>query len=108
MKCPNCGTETRHTGTSTTLVGFSPRLIDGVEHDHDDNCLKRGYACNSCGHDWAESVRRTCSVPSCAWRGKETCFCHAGPKVDAWSDPEDYYTDALQKYLDDQRRVRER
>lgn len=90
MKCPDCGTDTRHGGTWATLVGFSPRMIDGVEHDHDGNCLKRYYRCPNCDRHWTESLRRSCSVPGCEWKGKATCFCHPDPKVDAWSDPVDH------------------
>ena len=92
MKCPTCSLETRHTGTSTTLVGYgSP---DG--HDHDDNCWKRRYRCAN-GHEWIESRRTRC--PACDWRGKETCHCHGGPKVDDWTDPEDYLTDEFRELV---------
>ena len=94
MKCSKCGEETRHAGTSQTLVGYgSP---DG--HDHDDNCLKRRYECVN-GHAWVESVRRRCPAEGCDWRGKADCFCHEGSKVEAWSDPDDYYTQELQDWM---------
>lgn len=78
-KC-RCGAEwDLHTGTSETMVGFS----SPPGHDHDDNCRKRTYICKA-GHRATLSIRRTC--PSCDWRGKETCFCHDGEKVDSWPD----------------------
>lgn len=104
MQCPTCGEETRHTGTSETLVGYYSE--DG--HDHDDNCQKRFYRCVN-GHSWHESIVRRCSDPTCGWRGKTSCFCHVEPKVEAWSDPEDYLTDgALQLYrkIEERRKVR--
>jgi hypothetical protein len=90
MKCPDCSTETRHSGTWETLVGYMSHTIDGVEHTHDDNCLKRCYACPGCGRSWIESLRRSCTVPGCSWMGKPDCFCHPGPKVNAWSDPAEH------------------
>jgi len=31
------------------------------------------------------------------WVQEEECFCHAGKKVDEWTDPEDYLTDDMLK-----------
>ncbi len=95
MKCPQCGAETRHQGTRATLVGYgSP-----PGHDHDDNCEKRDYHCSRCGHDWSESRRRRCPRADCEWLGIEECPCHLGKKVDEWTDPEDYVTEDLQRFL---------
>jgi hypothetical protein len=89
MKCPKCDAECKsHGGTSITLVGY-----DG----HDDNCMNRRYGC-TCGQRWTESLRRTC--PDCGWKGKETCFCHTGPKVDQWSDPPFAPEDWFDKWMD--------
>lgn len=60
-----------------TCVGF----FSPPGHDHDDNCQRRGVHC-AVGHEHTISVRRACSA--CDWKGKEACFCHEGPKVDAW------------------------
>src|SRR3954463_7377005 len=103
MKCPECGSETRHSGTSTTLVGFGGPFTDASgSHEHDDNCLKRYYRCDN-GHDWIESKRRTCNdrhgQPACEWVGKPSGQCHASPKVDAWTDAERYVVPKLTKYF---------
>lgn len=97
MKCPKCDTETRHTGTGETLVGY-PVFVDAQdrEHHHNDNCEKRRYLCVSCGEVWVESIRRRCNIENCDWKGKTTCHCHAGNKVDEWTDPEDYLTPEMQ------------
>ena len=86
MKCPNCGIHSTYISEGETLVGYS-RHIDskGISHLHDDNCQKRYYQC-SCGTKWIESIRRTCSNKNCNWKGKESCPCHKGMKVDKWSD----------------------
>ena len=93
MKCPDCGAETRHTGTFRTLVGYG-HLSDG--HDHDDNCLTRRYVCEN-QHQWTESRRRRCPKTDCGWMGKASCPCHAGPKVAEWTDAEEYVTDEIMK-----------
>lgn len=87
MKCPTCGTESGHSGESTTLVGGGSFTdASGISHNHDDNCLKRRYTCPSCAHQWTEGVRRRCDTMYCEWRGKVSCPCH-GDKVDQWTDP---------------------
>jgi hypothetical protein len=76
--CPECSELfTSRSGTMSTLVGF--RSPEG--HNHDDNCTGREYYCPN-GHKTTIALRRSC--PSCDWRGKETCFCHPGGKVDRW------------------------
>ncbi len=69
----------KHTGESTTLVGYYSE--DG--HDHDDNCLKRVYICAD-EHRTLVSLQRSCDA--CDWKGKERCFCHEGDKVTMWPD----------------------
>jgi len=73
-ECPVCKstTFTVHPGVVTTLVGYSPVIIDGVEHDHDDNCRKSAACCEN-GHDFVVRRRNRCS--KCEWVGKEKCFC---------------------------------
>ena len=82
MNCPSCKSPTVYSEESSTLVSYqSPN-----GHNHDDNCLKRYYAC-MCGRSWVESVRRQCDIPGCGWQGKRTCFCHPDePKVEQWTD----------------------
>jgi len=63
----------------TTLVGYS----SPPGHDHDDNCLKRGYRCEA-GHYTVLSVIRSCS--KCDWRGKADCFCCPNGKIDVWPE----------------------
>ena len=78
MNCPECNEPfIKHGGTSTTLVGFGQ---GSCGRDHDDNCLNRVYTCRN-GHHTHLSVRRSCE---CGWKGKETCFCHPGRKLDKW------------------------
>lgn len=78
--CPKCNGTMVAGGTFSTMVGY----LDPSGHDHDDNCMNRKYVCGRCGHTWKVSIRRTCKVPGCEWKGKETCFCHEGKKLDEW------------------------
>jgi hypothetical protein len=82
MNCAICGQPLKNAGGGLmTCVGyFSP-----PGHDHDDNCWKRSYVCEN-GHRVTLSVRRSCPAPGCNWKGKEKCFCHKGPKLDAWPE----------------------
>lgn len=81
MKCPACGEPAYWDGSEgQTLVGYGRGDCGEV---HDDNCRKRGYFCGG-GHMFTVCLRRTC--PKCDWKGRETCFCHLGAKVDAWPD----------------------
>ena len=76
--CPLCGGRAVAEGTYATLVGYdSPK-----GHNHDDNCRKRTYKCEDCGHAWIVSKQNTC--PICDWVGRETCGCHPDPKVKNW------------------------
>lgn len=65
-----------------TLVGYG-RFPEG--HNHDDNCRSRVYICKN-GHKTWLSRRNKCPAPGCEWKGRETCFCHPGTKVDEWPD----------------------
>lgn len=86
MKCPKCETETIHNSTGETLVGY-PIFNDELgKHNHNDNCLKRYYHCKNCGHNWIESIIRTCTNKKCDWKGVNKCFCHKEPKVEKWTD----------------------
>jgi hypothetical protein len=79
MNCPKCNNKLIPSAIAETLVGyFSP-----PGHNHNDNCLTRAYRC-TCGYSIIISKRRTC--PVCSWKGKETCFCHPGKKVDEWPE----------------------
>lgn len=62
-----------------TTVGY----IHFNDHRHDDNCVNSTFTC-AAGHKTKLSLRRTCPIPGCEWRGKPTCFCHEGEKVDRW------------------------
>lgn len=80
MDCELCGAKLFSTGIcSETLVGYSSP--DG--HMHDDNCLSMLYRCKN-GHVKKIYKRRTCPVSGCDWKGKQTCWCHAGIKVAEW------------------------
>lgn len=81
LMCPECG-EPMHPGMGCmeTVVGYLPNK-EG--HTHNDNCLSKQYRCPN-GHCKEVYLRRTCPTPGCDWRGKSTCFCHPGSKVDEW------------------------
>lgn len=66
-------------GISQTCVGYS----SPPGHSHDDNCIT-GYAICDNDHIVGISIRRTC--PECDWKGKESCWCHPGKKLDKWPD----------------------
>lgn len=76
MTCPTCGEAfvACHGGFSTLVGYYSP-----PGHDHDDNCRAWYYSCAN-GHHTLLHIRNTC--PVCDWKGKATCFCHRGEKVD--------------------------
>ena len=83
MQCPECGKELRSVGQTRTLLGY----MSPPGHDHDDNCVKRGYICTEeCGYKIIISKRNRCPHPDCDWVGKAECFCHEGPKVDEWPE----------------------
>ena len=80
--CPKCGStlgfDRDGARESSTLMGYS----SPPGHNHDDNCRKRRYTCKGCGKSVILSKRNTCHA--CDWKGKKTCFCHEGQKVDQW------------------------
>jgi len=86
MQCDQCEGIAVWDGCSmSTLMGAMYNLKTG--HKHDDNCLTRIYVCNqNSEHQIKVSIRRRCETPGCEWRGKETCFCHPGTKLDEWPD----------------------
>lgn len=82
--CPTCGAPAGLAkGWKETCVAYgSPS-----GHRHNDNCRSRQIICSAdCRHYGEMSIRRTCPRPDCTWKGRATCFCHPGPKVDAWPD----------------------
>ena len=95
MKCKKCGNEVKHEGTMSTMVGGHPFWECPLKNQHDDNCITRYYRCD-CGNKWIESKRTVCE---CGWKQEDECFCHEGKKVDEWSDPADYLTDNMLKFL---------
>ena len=84
MECIECGEElvACEDGSCSTLVGYGP---SPPGHNHDDNCVKKGYWCKN-EHYQIVSKRRICPHPDCDWAGKEECFCHPGKKVDEWPE----------------------
>lgn len=80
-------------GYSETLVGYFDPNADEL-CDHDDNCRIGRFVCAN-GHPALVAFRRTCPNPDCDWKGKLTCFCHDGTKIEA--DPEDLLVDKNRK-----------
>jgi len=85
--CPNCNTDSvpSTVDSSETLLGYTPFVDElGRGHHHNDNCLKRYYACDNC--DWSAtfSIQRTCNVRGCGWRGKKECGRCGGLKLLEW------------------------
>lgn len=80
-KCVECGdTHLIQVGSETsTLVGY----VSSNGHNHDDNCRIRQYRCSN-GHINNYSVRQKCGRAGCDWRGKDSCFCHPGKKLEEW------------------------
>jgi hypothetical protein len=62
---------------SSTLVGYG-RGNCPLGKRHDDNCRKALFRCRN-GHLRTISYRNTCP---CGWKGKLTCFCHKGDKIE--------------------------
>lgn len=59
-----------------TLVGYGRGPCGAM---HDDNCCHDTYTCGS--HVAVVYLRRSCP---CGWKGKRTCGCHVGEKVEQW------------------------
>jgi hypothetical protein len=73
VACPTCESTTYSEGGScTTLVGYGPHVIDGVRHEHNDNCVTSPATCSN-GHYFV--IRRRGKCPACDWVGREHCFC---------------------------------
>lgn len=85
-KCPECGGRWTHAqnGFFSTSIGF----VSPPGHHHDPNCIKRVYACEN-GHLRSLSVYNKC--PACDWKNQDTCFCHAGNKLDEWPIVDEKY-----------------
>lgn len=95
MNCSECTLEMRpqtildvmpnYRGAGSLTAPFEGQTLVGYEspegHEHDDNCLSRVYVCGN-GHERKVSKRRSC--PACDWKGKTSCSCHPGEKVDTW------------------------
>ena len=64
--------------TSTLLSYSSPE-----GHNHDDNCLTRSYICYN---KHITKIGLRCKCNKCSWKGKETCGCHHGLKVDKFPE----------------------
>ena len=81
----HCGKEMINIGETVTYVGY----ISPKGHNHNDNCRVRKYQCKY-KHEKIISKRNKCSDRGlnrdCTWKGKETCGCHEGKKVDEWPD----------------------
>jgi len=80
LLCATCNAPLVSMGddVSSTLVGYVRGACGGP---HNDNCLTRSAWCRA-GHQTVIALRRTCE--GCDWRGKESCDCHQGRKLDAW------------------------
>ena len=83
MNCPECGSKfvSCEAWTRTTLVGYT----SPPGHSHDGNCHTKWFKCEQ-GHDTKLSIKTKCPSPGCDWKPKDTCYCHFGPKLDAWPD----------------------
>jgi hypothetical protein len=80
MTCEKCDKPfVSHKWQMRTLLGYG---VEPCGREHDDNCLFRTYVCPD-GHHTSVSLRRSCP---CGWKGRETCFCHAGKKVSCWPE----------------------
>lgn len=78
IRCVECGKVMSSHGYTTTLVG-SGNSGCPLGRSHDDNCQKHDMRCGN-GHHRMVSLRRTCE---CGWKGKLTCLCHEGEKLEA-------------------------
>lgn len=77
MLCLECGAPMSSRGYGTTLVGFNQQLCS-AGNVHDDNCRNHRMRCAN-GHERRVNQRQTCA---CGWKGKLTCFCHEGEKIE--------------------------
>ena len=79
LVCNECGGLMTPVGEVTSTLVAKTRI--GNNHFHDDNCLRQMYVCPR-KHTRAICKRQRCE--KCGWRGEESCWCHAGLKVDEW------------------------
>lgn len=77
LKCLECGEPMGSLGYSTTLVGYGNQICSAGRR-HDDNCRVHTMRCPN-GHQRFVAQRQVCP---CGWKGKATCFCHQGEKVE--------------------------
>lgn len=76
MLCNECGEKMVDQGVyCTTLVGY---MNGECGRKHDDNCVAHMLQCKN-KHERVVQVRASCP---CGWKGKLTCFCHDGEKVE--------------------------
>lgn len=76
--CPKCESVMSRGTTWQTCVGF----VSPPGHNHDDNCVDRTYTCSKCKFEMVVSKQNSC--PACDWKGRKTCWCHTGEKVEEW------------------------
>ena len=57
IRCPNCGASDYTINYSTsTLIGWTPRYVDGVQVKKDPNRTTKHCTCFSCGSDFEYEV----------------------------------------------------
>ncbi len=80
VKCPICGSTDYQTAglMGSTMVGYFRGYINGVYHDHDDNCKTTPMLCSN-GHEFG--IRKQNFCPACDWVGKTSCFCDGNNMV---------------------------
>ena len=81
LLCKDCHEPMSSIGCRSTMVGYGSNCPLGLEHD--DNCQKHTMVCKN-GHIREVALRRTCV---CGWRGKLTCSCHEGEKLEFNPNP---------------------
>ena len=77
MICTECSQPMQNRGSYTTLVAYFNSGCP-LGNNHDDNCKGTEYICIN-GHRKIIHQRNTCP---CGWKGKLTCFCHLGEKIE--------------------------
>jgi hypothetical protein len=92
MTCKTCGQPATLETSATTLVGYGTETCSAGKR-HDDNCVAAGFQCADKHWTWVPVLR----VCECGWRGKLTCFCHAGEKqeIPGW---EQLYQEATARW----------
>lgn len=77
LKCLECVELMASHGYGTTLVGVD-RDSCPLGKVHDDNCRAYRMRCPN-HHERMVQQRQVCE---CGWKGKLTCFCHEGEKLE--------------------------